>query len=168
MQTEAKAKVVIWEGRVAVLVLATVNHLGTTALELAQCFALSDVQVHPERLGQAVRAALDCYLGFLEHEDFERDYWGCSPEREAFGVSDKKLATIMNQFGQITIAHVEPGKLDITGWVTKRGAGVPMDQFLLPIDGTDSELGAVVIRELERSLAATSAARLAPKSKRGG
>lgn len=164
---QAGAKVLIWDGRIAVFVLATVDSLGNTALELAQCFALVDVQQAPEHLGHAVRVAMGRYLGFMEYEEFERRYWGYSPEREAFGGSAKQLNTLLNRCGELAVQLDKARNICVTAWVTKRGSGTPMDEVLLPDTASDAELGELVLRELDRSLAATTAARLAPKAKRG-
>lgn len=167
MRAGAVAKVVIWEGWIAVFVLATVDSLGTTALEPAQCFALLDAQHSPEHLGHAVRVAMGRYFGFMEYEEFEQRYWGYSPESEAFGVSQKRLNTLLDQCGELTVELHEAGNICVTAWVTKRGSGTPMDEVLLPDTASDAELGELLLRELDRSLAATTAARLAPKAKRG-
>lgn len=166
------AAIKLWKDRVAVFAMATVDQLGMTTLSTIGARSLREASEDCAATGRDLRTALARWGGFVEYADFQREHYGHSPERDAFGASDRQLPTLFNQCGQVSVEEFEDESgrgLRLTVWVTRRGIGEPAQELELPFECADADLGAQALAAVERSLAATEAARSAPaKGKRGG
>lgn len=121
------------------------------------------------QLGAALRIALTRFIKEIHPDELNST---CTDRLETvLGLSNKEVNTALRGMGSAYIGFGAAFPcFFVGGWITgARGSGSPLleEDFALPVDVSDEELGRVMLDVLERSLAATlELAASPPKPKR--
>jgi hypothetical protein len=158
MQTHS-ARAQLYGGKIHIFSDMVVDRLGRTPLALIAEFEAYDVVETPEKLGNAIRIALDQSLSWIEWKEFETKYAAVQdPVSRVLGISSEQLPKIQRSSGRVGVVDWQ-NKEDFlfAAWVMKGNSGTASNKGGSPISKSCSskQLGEHVLKQLHDSLEAT-------------